>query len=201
MKIRVVIAEDQTLLRGALGVLLGLEEDIEIAGQAADGKEALSLISKLQPDVCLLDIEMPEKTGLEVAEHLRNENSPCKVIILTTFARPGYFERSVNAGVYGYLLKDGPSEELAEAIRNVMKGKRQIAPELIFGALEKKNPLTEREKEILRLIADGKSIQEISSTLFLSSGTIRNYLSDLFAKLLAKNRIEAVRIAEEKGWI
>ncbi|MFY4775402.1 response regulator transcription factor [Metabacillus sp. RGM 3146] len=199
--IRVIIAEDQTLLRGALGVLLGLEEDIEIAGQAADGKEALALISKLQPDVCLLDIEMPEKTGLEVAEQLRDANSACKVIILTTFARPGYFERSVNAGVSGYLLKDGPSEELAEAIRNVMKGKRQIAPELIFGALEKTNPLTDREKEIIRLVADGKSIKEISSTLFLSSGTIRNYLSEIFAKLQAKNRIDAVRIAEEKGWM
>lgn len=199
--IRIIIAEDQRMLRGALGSLLDLEDDIEVVGQAANGEEALSLIEQLQPDICLIDIEMPLKSGLELAENLHTFNSDCKVVILTTFARPGYFERAVKAGVHGYLLKDGPSEELAEAIRNVMHGKREIAPALIFEAIQETNPLKPREREIIKLVAEGKSIKEISKSLFLSPGTVRNYLSEIFGKLHAKNRMEAIKIAEEKAWI
>lgn len=200
--IKVMIAEDQGMLRGALGSLLDLEEDIEVVGQAENGEEALTLISSLQPDVCLMDIEMPLKSGLEVAEELKTQQSPCRIIIVTTFARPGYFERAVKADVHGYLLKDGSSDDLAEAIRNIMKGKRQFAPELIFGSVnESHNPLTDREREVLRLVAEGKSAKEISAQLFLSAGTVRNYISEALNKLQVKNRIEAISIAEEKGWI
>lgn len=200
--IKVMIAEDQGMLRGALGSLLDLEEDIEVVGQAENGQEALSLITSLQPDVCLMDIEMPLKSGLEVAEELKSQQSPCRIIIVTTFARHGYFERAVKADVHGYLLKDGSSDDLAEAIRNIMKGKRQFAPELIFGSVkESHNPLTDREREVLRLVAEGKSAKEISAKLFLSAGTVRNYISEALNKLQVKNRIEAISIAEEKGWI
>ena len=199
--IQIIIAEDQRMLRGALGSLLDLEEDINVIGLAENGKEALSLINTLQPDVCLIDIEMPIMSGLEVAEQLNKQNSDCRVIILTTFARPGYLERALKANVYGYLLKDGPSEELAQSIRNVIKGKKEISPELIFGSLKQENPLTEREIEILNFASKGKTTKEIAEQLFLSHGTIRNYLSEIINKLEAKNRIEAISIAEEKGWI
>ncbi|AOZ92728.1 response regulator transcription factor [Paenibacillus crassostreae] len=199
--IRILLAEDQGMLRGALALLLDLEDDIEVVGQACDGEEALSLIASLQPDVCLLDIEMPLKTGLDVAEQLRKLDSVCKVIILTTFARPGYFERAVKADVQGYLLKDGPSDMLAESIRRVMKGHREISPELIFGTIKDKNPLSAREREILSLSAQGKSANEISSILHLSYGTVRNYISEILNKLDTRNRIEAIRMAEEKGWL
>ncbi|MCR6105614.1 response regulator transcription factor [Salipaludibacillus agaradhaerens] len=199
--IKIVLAEDQQMLRGALGLLLNLEKDMDVVGQASDGEEALSLIHKLNPDVCLLDIEMPLKSGLQVAESLKRDGHPCKVIILTTFARPGYFERAIEADVFGYLLKDGPSEELAEAIRNVMKGKREIAPELVFVQSKQKNPLTDREQEILTCVREGKTVKEISKTLYLSNGTVRNYISEAIAKLETKNRMEAVKVAEEKGWI
>ncbi|MBP2240849.1 DNA-binding NarL/FixJ family response regulator [Cytobacillus eiseniae] len=199
--IRIVIAEDQGMLRGALGSLLDFEEDIEVIAQAKNGEEALHFIQMLHPDVCLMDIEMPIKSGLEVAEELKTHLSTCKIIILTTFARPGYFERALKAEVHGYLLKDGSSDELAQSIRNVMKGKREFAPELIFGSMKEDNPLTEREREVLRLVADGKTAKEISSALFLSTGTIRNYMSEIIGKLNVKNRIEAISKAEEKGWI
>ncbi|KOP83417.1 response regulator transcription factor [Cytobacillus solani] len=199
--IRIVIAEDQGMLRGALGSLLDFEEDIEVIAQAKNGKEALYFIQTLEPDVCLMDIEMPLMSGLEVAEILMKQGADCKIIILTTFARPGYFERAVKADVHGYLLKDGSSDELAESIRSVMKGKREFAPELIFGSMKDENPLTEREREVLRMVADGKTAKEISAILFLSAGTVRNYMSEIISKLHVKNRIEAISIAEEKGWI
>lgn len=199
--ITVIISEDQRMLRGALGTLLSFEDDIDVIGQAANGKEALELINTHSPDVCLLDIEMPVMSGLEVAEELQRKGAASKIIILTTFARPGYFERALKANVHGYLLKDGPSEELAEAIRNVMKGKREFASELIFGSMLKENPLTEREREILALVAKGKTVKEISSTLYLSSGTVRNYISEALNKLEVKNRIEAISKAQKNGWI
>ncbi|MGG0739602.1 response regulator transcription factor [Niallia taxi] len=199
--ITVIISEDQRMLRGALGTLLSFEDDIDVIGQAANGKEALELINTHSPDVCLLDIEMPLMSGLEVAEALQRKGAASKIIILTTFARPGYFERALKANVHGYLLKDGPSEELAEAIRNVMKGKREFASELIFGSMLKENPLTEREREILALVSKGKTVKEISSTLYLSSGTVRNYISEALNKLEVKNRIEAISKAEKNGWI
>ncbi|MBT2761158.1 response regulator transcription factor [Paenibacillus sp. ISL-20] len=203
MSIKVLIAEDQRMLRGALASLLDFEDDIDVIGQAGDGDEALSLIALHQPDVCLLDIEMPVRSGLEVAEEVKLRGYASRVIILTTFARPGYFERAVQAGVQGYLLKDEPSERLAEAIRRVMDGRREVSPELVFGTLSGAgaNPLTEREREVLRLAADGNSSNEIASKLHLSYGTVRNYMSEILSKLSAKNRIEAISMAEEKGWI
>lgn len=199
--IRILIAEDQRLLRGALASLLEMEDDMEVVGQAGDGQEALAQINLLKPDVCLLDIEMPVMTGLEVAEQLKAQLPTCKVIILTTFARPGYFERAVKAGVKGYLLKDEPSEKLAESIRRVRDGYREVSPELVFGSFQQENPLTDREREILQLIAEGKTANEIAGLLHLSHGTVRNYISETLNKLSAKNRIEAISIAEQNGWV
>lgn len=198
---KIVIAEDQGMLRGALGMLLGMEEDMAIIGQAENGEEALRLIRSLSPDLCILDIEMPKMTGLEVAETLRREGHPCRIVILTTFSRTGYLQRAVQAGVSGYLLKDAPIEELADALRQVMAGKRAISPELSVSLWEKPNPLTERERAVLSLLADGKSVSEIAGTLFLSGGTVRNYISEILQKLEAKNRIEAVAIATDNGWL
>lgn len=199
--IRVVIAEDQRLLRGAMASLLDLEDDIEVAGEAGDGAEALALVESVQPDICLMDIEMPMMSGLEVAEILKARKAPAKIIILTTFARPGYFERGVKAGIQGYLLKDEPVDKLADAIRRVMQGHREVSPELVFGSLREENPLSEREREILKLAGAGQSAGEIASGLHLSYGTVRNYISEILGKLEVKSRIEAVRLAEEKGWI
>lgn len=199
--IRIVIAEDQRILRGALGTLLNFEKDMEVVGQAENGEEALKLVRDVQPHICLLDIEMPLISGLEVAKELKKNGSLCKIIILTTFARPGYFERAIKAGVHGYLLKDGSIEDLAESIRRVMRGKREFAHELILNTYHEENPLTEREQEILKLAANGKTSKEISSMLFLSAGTVRNYMSEILQKLDAKNKIEAISTAEEKGWI
>jgi two-component system NarL family response regulator/two-component system response regulator DesR len=199
--IRLFIAEDQRMLLGALGSLLDLEEDMKVIGQAMNGEDALTSILELEPDVCLMDIEMPVRNGLEVAEELANRSPASKVIILTTFARPGYFERAVKIGVHGYLLKDGEIDELADAIRKVMKGKRVFSPELTFDVIREENPLTAREQDILRLAALGKTTKEITSELFLSSGTVRNYISEIIQKLDAKNRMEAVNIAGKKGWL
>ncbi|QSG01033.1 DNA-binding response regulator [Bacillus paralicheniformis] len=199
--IRLFIAEDQRMLLSALGALLDLEEDMEVIGQATNGEEALTAILKLEPDVCLMDIEMPVKSGLEVAEELMKRGSKSKVIILTTFARPGYFERAVKSNVHGYLLKDGEIDDLADAIRKCTEGKRIFSPELTFDAIRKVNPLSEREQEILRLAALGMTTKEISSELFLSAGTVRNYISEIMHKLDAKNRTEAARVAEGEGWI
>lgn len=199
--IRIVIAEDQRILRGALSTLLDFEEDMEIVGEAENGEDTIHLIQEKQPDICLMDIEMPIKSGLEVAEELKKIGSSCRVIILTTFARPGYFERAVKAGVYGYLLKDGSIEELAESIRRVMAGKREYASELIISSYEEDNPLTEREQEILALASEGMTGKEIAESLFLSSGTVRNYISEILQKLEVKNKIEAIALAKEKGWI
>lgn len=198
---KILIAEDQRLLRGALASLLDLEDDIEVIGQASDGAEALELICKLQPDICLMDIEMPQLSGLDVAEEIQARALPCRVIILTTFARPGYFERAIKANIHGYLLKDEPSDRLAEAIRRVMAGHREVSPELIFGSLHNENPLTAREIDILKLATQGGSAADIAKSMHLSYGTVRNYISEIINKLEAKNRMEAVRIAEEKGWI
>lgn len=199
--IRLFIAEDQRMLLGALGSLLDLEADMEVVGQAMNGAEALSAILELKPDVCLMDIEMPAMNGLEVAEELMHRGASSKVIILTTFARPGYFERAVKSGVHGYLLKDGEIDELAETIRKVTTGKRVFSPELAFTVIREENPLTPKEQEILRLAALGKTTKEITSELYLSSGTVRNYISEIIHKLDAKNRTEAAAIAEKKGWL
>lgn len=196
--IRIVIAEDQQMLLGALGSLLNLEEDMEVVGKARNGEEALALVNRLDPDVCIMDIEMPIKSGLEVAEEIRDKK--CKVIILTTFARSGYFSRARKANVSGYLLKDSPSEELANNIRMIMNGRRVYSPELIDIAYEEENPLTERENQVLGLMADGKDTKEIANQLFITTGTVRNYISVIFDKLNVSNRIEAIVRSKEKGW-
>jgi two-component system, NarL family, response regulator DesR len=196
--IRIVIAEDQRMMLGALGSLLNLEDDMEVVGKASNGQEAITLVRELQPDVCIMDIEMPEKSGLEAAEELKGIG--CKVIILTTFARTGYFQRALKAGVRGYLLKDSPSEELASSIRFVIAGKRIYAPELMDDVYSEENPLTEREREVLELVADGKNTQEIAEELSIKTGTVRNYISAILEKLEVKNRIEAITQSKEKGW-
>ncbi len=196
--IRIIIAEDQQMLLGALGSLLNLEEDMEVVGKATNGREALALVEEFQPDICIMDIEMPGMTGLEAAEHLKDKN--CKVIILTTFSRSGYFQRALKAGVKGYLLKDSPSEELANSIRNIMAGKRIYAPELMDDLYSEENPLTEREKEVLGLVAEGMNTKEIADQLSIKTGTVRNYISTILEKLNVKNRIEAITQSKEKGW-
>ncbi|MFS0840332.1 response regulator [Paenibacillus sp. 1P03SA] len=196
--IRIVIAEDQRMLLGALASLLNLEEDMTVVGVAGNGEDALKLVQEHKPDVCIMDIEMPAKSGLDAAEELKG--SGCKVIILTTFARSGYFERALKAGVNGYLLKDSPSEELAASIRSVMAGRRLYASELVDEAYSEENPLTEREKEVLLLIADGKNTKEIASQMYITTGTVRNYISVILDKLDVSNRIEAITRFKEKGW-
>lgn len=196
--IRIVIAEDQRMLLGALGSLLSLEDDMEVVGKASNGEEAVALAKELQPDVCIMDIEMPGKTGLEAAEELKGLGS--KIIILTTFARSGYFQRALKAGVSGYLLKDSPSDELASSIRSVMGGRRVYAPELMDDVYSEENPLTEREMEVLELVANGKNTKEIAGQLSITTGTVRNYISTILDKLQVTNRIEAITQSKEKGW-
>lgn len=198
---RVLLAEDQGMLRGALSALLDLEPDIEVVGQAENGEQALEMIRNLKPDLCVLDIEMPVMTGLDVAERLRADNDPCLVIILTTFSRAGYFQRAMKAGARGFLLKDSPIDELATSLRNVFAGKRAVSPELALSFWETENPLTEREREVLKLARDGMSAGDIAAQLFLTAGTVRNYWSEAIQKLDAKNRVDAIAIAAKNGWL
>ncbi|MCW1929197.1 response regulator transcription factor [Bhargavaea beijingensis] len=197
--IKIVIAEDQRLLLGALASLLDLEEDMTVVGQASDGSEAVRLVRAHNPDVCIMDIEMPLMTGLDAADELRDH--PCKIIILTTFARSGYFERARHAHVDGYLLKDSPSEDLADSIRSIVDGRKIYAPELVDMAFSNPNPLTARETEVMELIAKGKETKEIAEELFLTTGTVRNYISTILDKLNVGNRIEAVGRFRENGWL
>jgi len=201
MSIRVVIAEDQSMVRGALAALLALEPDIEIVGEAGDGEEAFALVADFAPDVVLTDIEMPRMTGLELAAAIRTNHAACRVIILTTFARSGYLRRALDAGASGYLLKDSPADTLANAVRNVHAGARAIDPELAQEAWTERDPLTDRERHVLRLAGEGLSSARIAERLSLSEGTVRNYLSEAIAKLNAGNRVEAARLAREKGWL
>lgn len=196
--IRIVIAEDQRMLLGALASLLDLEEDMQVVGKASNGEDAVKLVQQQKPDICVMDIEMPIMNGLDAAEELKGLG--CKVIILTTFARYGYFERAVKAGANGYLLKDSPSEELATSIRSVMAGRRIYASELVDGTINEESPLTEREKEVLTLIADGKNTKEIADQMYITRGTVRNYISVILDKLNVSNRIEAIMRFKEKGW-
>jgi two-component system response regulator DesR len=201
-KIRVLLAEDQTMLRGALAALLELEPDINVVAQAPNGREAVRLIREHTPDVLVTDIEMPEMTGLELAAALKQSESKTKVIILTTFARPGYLRRALDAGARGYLLKERPVTELAEAIRRVHQGLRAVDPALAAEAWSAdEDPLSDRERQILQRAGDGRSSSEIAAELHLSEGTVRNYLSEAIAKLGAANRVDAARIARTRGWL
>jgi two-component system response regulator DesR len=199
--IRVVIAEDQSMVLGALAALLDIERDIEVVGQARDGAEALELVRRTKPDIVLTDIEMPRLTGLELAQRIRDERLRPRVVILTTFARPGYLRRALDAGASGYLLKDSPSDKLADAIRRVNAGARAVDPELAAEAWGESDPLTDRERQVLRLAGDGRSGPEIAAELDLSEGTVRNYLSEAINKVGGRNRVDAARIARAKGWL
>lgn len=199
--IRVIIAEDQSMVRGALAALLDLESDIEIVGQAGNGRDALDLTVKLQPDVLLTDIEMPELTGLDLAAEIAERKLATRVIIVTTFARAGFLRRALDSGAAGYLLKDSPAKLLADAVRRVQLGERAVDPELAREAWTERDPLTSSERRVLRLAGDGLSSAAIATQLSLSEGTVRNYLSEAISKLGAANRVEAARIARDKGWL
>ena len=200
--IRVVVAEDQSLVLDALAALLALEDDIEVVGRARDGALALDAVASLKPDVLVSDIEMPGFTGIEVAERLKASGSRTRVVIVTTFGRAGYLRRALDAGVRGYLLKDGPSAILADAVRKVAAGGKAIAPELAEAVWDASpDPLTDRERAVLRMAEAGDSNKAIGEALGLSPGTVRNYLSEAAQKLGAGNRIEAGRIARSNGWL
>jgi two-component system response regulator DesR len=199
--IRILLAEDQAMVRGALSALLSLESDIEVLGTAADGEIAWRELQRLKPDVLVTDIEMPGLTGLELAQRIQRQTLPMKVVIVTTFARPGFLRRALDAGVSGYLLKDAPAENLAEALRTVHRGGRAIDPQLALEAWSEADPLNDRERQVLRLAGEGQSAGDIAAKLNLSHGTVRNYLSEAIGKLGVANRIEAFRLARQKGWL
>ncbi|USX48979.1 response regulator transcription factor [Lentzea sp. HUAS12] len=197
--IRVVLAEDQAMVRGAFAQLLDLQPDVTVVATAGDGDEALAAVAEHRPDVLLTDIEMPGRTGLDVAQELRGERT--RVLIITTFARSGYLRRAMDAGVAGYVLKDAPIAELVSALRRVHAGERVVAPELAMAAWDSADPLTPRERELLQEVLTGASNADIAVRLNLAEGTVRNYLSTAMAKLGARNRSEAARTAKERGWL
>jgi two-component system response regulator DesR len=200
--IRVLLAEDQGMVRGALATLLNLEDDIEVVGEAANGDEALAVAARTRPDVALLDIEMPGRDGIAAASELRATLPDCRIVILTTFGRPGYLRRAMEAGASAFLVKDSPAQELAAAVRRVLDGERVIDPALAAAALSAgPNPLSPRERDVLAASADGATIGDVATRLHLSEGTVRNYLSAAIRKTSARNRIEAVRAAQRQGWL
>jgi two-component system response regulator DesR len=200
--IRVLLAEDQGMMRGALALLLGLEDDIEVVAQVESGDRVLAAALDARPDVALLDIEMPGRSGLDVAADLRSRLPGCKVLMLTTFGRPGYLRRAMEAGASGFLIKDGPVEELADAIRKVLTGQQVLDPALAAAALSAgPSPLTDRERDVLRAADGGTTVADIAARLFLSESTVRNYLSSAIGKSHARNRIEAAETARRNGWL
>ncbi|MFC9984035.1 response regulator [Microbacterium keratanolyticum] len=200
--IRLVIADDQALVRGALAALLALEDDLEVAGVAADGAQAVEMVAALQPDVCLMDIQMPDMDGIDATRRVRAAHPSTRVLIVTTFARPGYLRAALDAGASGFVVKDTPAEQLAEAVRRVHAGLRVVDPALAEESLfEGMNPLSDRERQVLRLAADGRAASAVAAEVFLSAGTVRNLLSAAIGKTGAANRAQAVRIAQDKGWI
>ncbi|GGZ81883.1 DNA-binding response regulator [Streptomyces echinoruber] len=202
MGIRVLLAEDMHMVRGALVALLNLEDDIEVVAEVSDGDQIVPQALACTPDVAVIDIDLPGTDGLTAAAHLRKVLPECKAMILTSLGRPGTFRRAVSAGVRAFVLKDAPPQQLAQAIRRVQRGERVVDPELAMAAWDSgDNPLTDRETEVLRLAADGAEAAEIARQLFLSVGTVRNYLTSSVVKLGARNRLDAVRIAREAGWV
>jgi two-component system, NarL family, response regulator DesR len=199
--IRVVLAEDQGMVLGALAALLEIEGDISVIAQVRNGKEAVEAVATQKPDVLITDIEMPLMTGLDAAAELKRRKVNTRVIILTTFARAGYLRRAMEAGALGYMLKDMRAEELAEAVRRVHQGLRVIHPDLATEAWSEMDPLTDRERQVLRLAGEGMQSGDIAAELNLSEGTVRNYLSEAISKMGASNRVEAARIARTKGWL
>ena len=200
--IRLVIAEDQALVLGAIASLLALEPDLEVVGRAADGLQALALVCGLKPDILLSDIEMPGLTGIEVAASLKQDNVPTRVLIVTTFGRAGYLRRAMEAGASGFVVKDTPARQLADAVRRVRAGLRVVDPALAAESLAAgATPLTARETETLRAARDGATVADLAALLHLSEGTVRNHLSSAIGKTGARTRAEAVRIADENGWL
>lgn len=199
--IRIVLAEDQAMVRGALAALLRLEADLDVVAEAGDGDAAWLEVQAHKPDLLLTDIEMPGMTGLDLAQRVRESGLDTRVVILTTFGRAGYLRRALDAGVRGYLLKDAPSDRLAEALRQVHRGGRAIDPQLAAAAWDQADPLTARERQVLRMAGEGLSASEIGQRLNLSQGTVRNYLSEAIGKLGVGNRIEAYRLARQNGWL
>jgi two-component system response regulator DesR len=200
--IRLVIADDQALVRGALAALLELEGDLVVVGAAADGDEAVRLVREHAPDVCLMDIQMPGTDGIDATTRIREASPGTRVLIVTTFARPGYLRQALDAGASGFVVKDTPAEQLADAVRRVHAGHRVVDPALAEESLfTGTSPFSERERQVLRLAADGRSAAAIASEVFLSPGTVRNHLSSAIGKTGAANRAQAVRIAQDKGWI
>lgn len=203
--IKVYLVEDQALVRDAVAALLSLDFNIEVIGQACNGRDALNEISALSkdlhPDIILTDIEMPSMNGIELSEQIAAKYPAINMVIMTTFSRAGYIRRSLNAGVKGFILKEAPSEELIHALKKVMQGQKVINPELAINALDDADPLTDKERKALKLASDGLKTSEIAKQLYISEGTTRNYLSDAIAKLNATNRIDAARIARQKGWL
>ncbi|MGP4021566.1 response regulator transcription factor [Saccharopolyspora sp. 5N708] len=199
--IRVVLAEDQAMVLGAFAALLDLQPDVTVVATAGNGDAALAAVERHQPDILLTDIEMPGRTGLDVAAELRRRADPVRVLIVTTFARSGYLRRAMEAGVAGYVLKDAPIAELVTALRRVHAGERVVAPELAMAAWDQADPLTERERELLREVATGATNADIAARLHLAEGTVRNYLSTAMAKLGARNRTEAANTAHTHGWL
>ncbi|MER5205256.1 response regulator transcription factor [Streptomyces sp. NPDC002825] len=200
--IRLLLAEDQGMMRGALALLLGMEHDIEVVAQVGRGDEIVDAALVARPDVALLDIELPGRSGLDAAADLRDEVPECRVLILTTFGRPGYLRRAMEAGAAGFLVKDGPVEDLAEAVRQVLRGETVIDPALAAAALSAgPNPLTGRERDALAASVDGATIADIAASLHLSESTVRNYLSSAIGKTGTRNRMEAVRAARRQGWL
>lgn len=203
--IKVYLVEDQALVRDAVAALLSLDFNIEVIGQACNGRDALNEISALSkdlhPDIILTDIEMPSMNGIELSEQIAAKYPAINMVIMTTFSRAGYIRRSLNAGVKGFILKEAPSEQLINALKKVMQGQKVIDPELAINALDDADPLTDKERKALKLASDGLKTSEIAKQLYISEGTTRNYLSDAIAKLNATNRIDAARIARQKGWL
>ena len=200
--IRILIAEDQGMVRGALAALLAFEPDLEVVAEVSAGDEVLAAARETSPDIALLDIEMPGMDGIEAAAALRREIANCTPVILTTFGRPAYLRRAMEAGAAGFLVKDAPAERLANAIRRAAAGERIVDPELAAAALQDaESPLTPREREVLEASADGSPVADISTRLYLSEGTVRNYLSSAIGKTGARNRAEALRVARDRGWL
>jgi two-component system response regulator DesR len=200
--IRVLLAEDQGMMRGALALLLGLEPDIEVVAEVGTGDAVVPAALDARPDVALLDIEMPGMSGLDAAAALRDALPDCRVLILTTFGRPGYLRRAMEAGALGFVVKDAPADELAEAVRRVAAGLRVVDPALAVATLAGgASPLTARERDVLVAARDGATVADIAGRLFLSEGTVRNYLSAAITKTNTRNRVEALRTAEDNGWL
>jgi two-component system, NarL family, response regulator DesR len=199
--INVLVVEDQAMVRGAICALLSLESNINVVAQATDGKQAKTLMQEHSIDIVLTDIEMPEVTGIELAEYIAEQYPAIKTIIMTTFSKVGYIKRSLQAGVKGFILKEAPADELIAAVNQVYNGRKVIDPELAISALDDNDPLTDKERKALRFASEGLKTEDIAQKLFLSEGTIRNYLSECITKLNATNRVDAARIAKQKGWL